>query len=269
MKTFKRILVVYSEKISSGHRQAVEGVRRRLQGRRYRMVRSQRLCGRDFDRVDLVITVGGDGAFIRAAAFVERAAILGINSEPEYSEGALTSIRDDELDRLNEFLAGRFATITRQRARAELNGQPLPSSALNEIYVGARYQFHTSRYLIEYRGVRESQRSSGVLVVTGSGSRAWYHSSGGRPFHYSERRLRFLVREPYSGRLFRPRLLHGEVGPADRIRFESQRQAGGIVVLDAWRTYPFNRGSRLEISLSEWPLTVLVPTGSPSRAGLS
>ena len=63
MKTFNRILVVYSEKISAGHRQAVEGVRRRLRGHSYRMVRSQRLCGRDFDRVDLVITVGGATVF--------------------------------------------------------------------------------------------------------------------------------------------------------------------------------------------------------------
>jgi NAD kinase len=81
---FKKILIVYSEKNSENHKNTVERVKELISSAR--VERADNLKRDLFDGVELVITVGGDGAFIRAAAFLEDQLILGINSEPETRE---------------------------------------------------------------------------------------------------------------------------------------------------------------------------------------
>ena len=90
-----------------------------------------------------------------------------------------------------------------------MNNKLIKELALNEVYIGAKSQFHTSRYTIKLNGDGEEQRSSGVLIVTGSGSNAWYKSAGGEPFPCEEKKLKFLVREPYQKRVFKPKILCG------------------------------------------------------------
>ncbi len=71
---------------------------------------------------DLVITLGGDGTFVKAGNLIEHAKILGINIEPHKSEGALTSIDIHALDSLKNVFEGNFTTLQRQRAKITLNG---------------------------------------------------------------------------------------------------------------------------------------------------
>lgn len=258
---FARVLVVYSEKISPGHRAAVQRVCALLPRQCRRVRPSRRLRAGDLAGVELVLTVGGDGAFIRAARYVSDQLIMGINSEPEFSEGALASLADDQLERLPAVLAGDYRLVTRARGRVTINGRLLAEPVLNEVYVGARSQFHTSRYVIVYRGMREEQRSSGVLVVTGSGSTAWFRAVGGRPFSAAARRMAFIVREPYRGRVFRGRLLAGDVGPDETVGFESGRISGGVIALDANTAYAFNCGDQARVGPGDCPLRVVVPGG--------
>lgn len=262
---FKKILVSYSEKISRNHADAVSRVSSLLSGRDVRVVKSRELVESFFRGVDLVVTVGGDGAVIRAAAFIRKCPLLGINSEPEMSEGALTGITDRELDFLKEVLKGNYSTLSRPRAEVVLNGRVIPYPALNEVYVGAESQFHTSRYIIRYRGGAEEHRSSGVLVSTGSGSNAWYMAAGRRPFGCEEERLEFVVREPFRGRLFRAAVTGGEILKGESISFESRRDEGGIIALDANLVYDFNLGDAAFVRLSGAPLETIVKPASAEK----
>lgn len=257
---FEKVLIVYNNRNTETHLATLDKVKDTLLHKGIQFVSTPVSELREdlFEEVSLIITVGGDGTFIRASHFVKSQLILGINSEPEKSEGYLKSLKSGELSFLNEILDGNFDVIERQRIKAILNGVEIEKYALNDIYVGTSIQFHASRYIIDFNGKKEEHRSSGVIVSTGTGSSAWYKSAGGSCFDSSSKTFKFIVREPYVGnRLYKAEILSGDVSERDALRFESTRDYGGILAVDN-EVYDFNRGDKLEIKLSEFPLRVVV-----------
>ncbi len=209
--------------------------------------------------IDLIITIGGDGTFVKAGNLVEDSAILGINSEPDRSEGALTSIDVEDYKKLKDVLSGKFDINYRHRAKIKLNGKILDEHALNEVYIGSNSQFHTSRYKIRFNGSEEEHRSSGLIISTGTGSPAWFYSAGGKIFNHDEEKLGFIVREPYFGkRVFKPKIINGDIVKGEKITIESTRQFGGIIAIND-ATYHFNEGDVVEVELSDKPLKVIIP----------
>jgi NAD kinase len=217
-------------------------------------VKFDELKKEDFGSNDLVITFGGDGTFVKAANLINDSFLLGINSNPEESEGALTNLNLYEIDKIKEILNGDFDILKRHRVKVKLNGIFLEELALNEVYVGAFSQFHSSRYKIKFRGEEEEHRSSGIIVSTGTGSPAWFYSAGGEIFNHDEEKLSFIVREPYFGkRIFTPKILKGDLLKGEKLIIESKRNFGGLVAVNE-TTYDFNEGDIIEIELSDNPL---------------
>jgi len=204
---------------------------------------------------DLVISVGGDGTFIRTSHYVTNTLMIGINSDSKTSEGGLTTLDEDNLVKLSEILRGEYKIKLSERLQVIKNGVLLKENAINEIYVGAKNQFHTSRYVIEHDGIKEEHRSSGVLVVSSKGSNAWYKSAGGKPFE--EDVFKFLVREPFISRLFNSKLLDGEISKKETIIFYSTMYYGGVIAMDSNKVYDFNMGDKVEIKFSENPLKIV------------
>jgi len=259
MAEFNKVLIVRHEKQSEKHEEATAKVIKILNklNKEISCVKCNELKDAHFKDKDLVIAIGGDGTFIQTSHFLNQTPILGINSEPEVSEGALSSLKGEEIDFLDEILTGKYRIIQRPRVKVRKNGELIERHALNEVYIGSETQFHTSRYIIKLNGNEEEHRSSGVLVVTGSGSNAWYKSAGGKPFHYAEKKLKFLTREPFVRRVFKPKILNGEIKEGEKIIFESKRSTGGIIAIDSHLTYDFNIGDCIEIELSNCPLNVI------------
>ncbi|CAD6241600.1 GSCOCG00009300001-RA-CDS [Cotesia congregata] len=112
----------------------------------------------DFDWADLVIAIGGDGTFLLGANFImdNKKPILGINSDPDSSEGYLIK----ELES-----GGR-----------KFHQRKLPWLALNEVFIGEALSAKTS--LLEIRMDDEENyhkfKSSGICISTGTGSSSWY-----------------------------------------------------------------------------------------------
>jgi hypothetical protein len=209
------------------------------------------------NKSDLVITLGGDGTFVESANRIEDTYILGINANPDTSEGALTSIDVEEIGELDKILDGNYNVKTRQRADVIRNGVILPERSTNETYVGAKSRFHASRYILKYKNCAEEQRSSGVIVSSGTGSKAWFKSAGGKEFGSGEEKLSFIVSEPYYGkRIYCPSTFGGEILSDEKIEIESTRDFGGILAI-GFKTYEFNRGDIVQIKLSDKPLKVL------------
>jgi nicotinate-nucleotide adenylyltransferase len=254
-KKIKNVLVVYSEKETEKHLNVVKGIKKLLNGLD---IYSQFILASDlkkefFKGVDLVITVGGDGTFIRASHFVYGQLILGINSDSETSNGGLLGFDENNYSYILEVIEGNFKIHKKDRVVIRKNGKLLDSYAMNEVFVGARNQFSTSRYVIELNGSKEEQRSSGVLVVTPLGSNAWYKSAGGKP--YLERVLKYVVREPFVCRLFDSKLLGGNV--ENSIKFYSTMQKGGVIALDSNKVYYFNQGDEVELCFAQNPLSIV------------
>jgi NAD kinase len=170
----------------------------------------------------------------------------------------LLSLKGNEIGKLKKILAGKFAIREISRAEVRLNGKLIKEKAINDVYVGSANQFHTSRYVVKFKGLEEEHRSSGVLIATSLGSTAWYKSAGGLPFS-DKNKLKVLVREPYSGKIFKPKLVHSELNAGEKIELESKRHGGGILALDSNSLHDFNFGDVAEVNLSDCPLKVVIP----------
>lgn len=248
---FENILIVYSEKETENHLNCIAKVEKILGNRIKKKICIGKFTFEDLMGIDLVVVIGGDGTFLRVGHYVDSEFIIGINSDSDESEGELLTLDGKELDNLENILEkNKFEKW--ERVKIILNEEELKDHALNEVYIGARNQFHTSRYDLCLDGERESQKSSGALIVTPKGSSAWHKSAGGEKFLHG---LKYLVREPFIARLSESKLIHGEI--KDFISFKSTMRGEGVLVIDSNRIYPFNFGDTV-IMKSENKLKVII-----------
>jgi NAD kinase len=210
------------------------------------------------DSFDLVVAVGGDGTFSTAAHHAGGKPLIAVNSDTRHSEGGLACCAFPDFARLlDDFIAGKARIVPTWRAEAELDGKHI-GLALNEVFVGPVKAYHTARYVLRTAGLEEEQKSSGLIICTGSGSGAWYKSAGGRQFPPGEQKLAWLVREPYQGRLTRCTKVQGFFGPGQEFIVESKMYSG-MISIDGQTEFPFERGSTLKVRIAAEPLQVVKP----------
>ena len=136
---------------------------------------------RDF-KADFVISMGGDGTFLRAASMVggKQIPILGINTG---RLGFLADVNAQEIERTIQALyEGDYTVDTRAVIQVETEGQPLQgySCALNDVAILKRdnasmIAIHTTingDYLTTYQ-------ADGLILSTPTGSTAYSLSNGG------------------------------------------------------------------------------------------
>src|SRR5207248_1947661 len=128
-------------------------------------------------------------------------------------------------------------------AEAKLtDGQSL--LAFNDLFLGPRSHV-SARYRIVWSGKEEPQSSSGVLVSTGAGSTGWLSSifnmargvagfSGGTMkdamrLEWEDRRLLFVVREPFLSRHSQARIVAGMIEANQKLVMESLMPSGGVI----------------------------------------
>ena len=135
----------------------------------------------NFD-VDFVISIGGDGTFLRAASMVGSKAtpIIGVNTG---RLGFLADIHPDEIDHaIAEIVDGHYAVEPHAVIMVEADGEIIEGSpfALNDIAVlkrdnAAMISVRTcinGEYLVTYQ-------AAGLIVSTPTGSTAYGLSNGG------------------------------------------------------------------------------------------
>jgi NAD+ kinase len=132
--------------------------------------------------LDLVLSLGGDGAMLRASAVAYRAEIpvVGINLG---KKGFLTAMESDQMYAgLEEILAGRY--LLQQRMMLECipgeDGDGKRYYALNEVAVGKRELQRMIRLEVDINGRYFHYYSGdGVIFSTPTGSTAYSLSAGG------------------------------------------------------------------------------------------
>lgn len=186
-----------------------------------------------FGPEDVVVCVGQDGLVANAARYVAGQVVVGINPDPLSVEGVLAR---HPPERVHELLAAAAAgEAVEERTMVECavdDGRRL--LALNEIFVGHR-SHQSARYRLQAEGREERQSSSGVVVVTGTGSTGWGRSI--RLAHRSslelpapcERSLAFFVREAWPSVATAATLVEGRV---DALELVSEMNEGGVAFGD-------------------------------------
>src|SRR6266446_6276991 len=131
--------------------------------------------------LSLVVSVGGDGTFLRAAHVAEMAdcPVLGVKSG---RVGFLTEVEPDGAEGLiSRFLAGSAVVEERLAVVAEpADASFPPQGALNEVIVEKRARHRVVRLGVEVDGSYVTTLSAdGVIIATPTGSTAYSFSARG------------------------------------------------------------------------------------------
>lgn len=135
-------------------------------------------------KLDLVITLGGDGTTLRAFRNLQNETpILTINVGG--NRGILSEITLNEFDKALESInKNKIWLDKRTRVVASCNGEEF-SPALNEIYVNRKNLTKTAEFDIKFQNDTVKQRMDGVIISTPSGSTGHSFSIGGPLLHES------------------------------------------------------------------------------------
>jgi NAD kinase len=243
------------------YRRSIETVRRGIEvGMKVQAIDRSLVPTFTFLPADLIITLGQDGLVANVAKYVGRQPIIAVNPDPERFDGILLPFLPKQITRaVEQVIEGHCRIRAVTLAEARLNdGQRL--LAFNDLFLGA--QTHVSaRYRVRWNKLEEPQSSSGVLVSTGAGSTGWMSSvfnmtSGlaalvGSPqtkamrLNWEDRRLLFVVREPFVSRHSQANVVAGIVEPTQTLELESLMPSGGVIFSDGIEAdyLQFNSGS--------------------------
>ena len=135
-------------------------------------------------KLDLVVTLGGDGTTLRAFRNLRNETpILTINVGG--NRGILSEITLDDFDDAVTAIGKDDIWLDkRTRVVASCNGEEF-SPALNEIYVNRKNLTKTAEFEIKFQNDTVKQKMDGVIISTPSGSTGHSFSIGGPLLHES------------------------------------------------------------------------------------
>ena len=135
-------------------------------------------------KLDLVITLGGDGTTLRVFRnMINETPILTINVGG--NRGILSEITFKEFNGvIDQILKGKFFLDKRIRVVASCGGKEFPP-ALNEIYIIRTNMTKTAEIKIKFQNDTVKQKMDGVIIATPSGSTGHSFSLGGPILHES------------------------------------------------------------------------------------
>ena len=135
-------------------------------------------------KLDLVVTLGGDGTTLRAFRHLQNdTPLLGINVGG--NRGILSEITMDEIDKaIKQITAGKIFFDKRTRVIASCGGEEFPP-ALNEIYINRKNLTKTADIEIKFQNDTVKQKMDGLIISTPSGSTGHSFSLGGPILHES------------------------------------------------------------------------------------
>ena len=135
-------------------------------------------------KLDLVITLGGDGTTLRTFRNLENETpLLAINVGG--NRGILSEIKLDEINNaIHHIRKNEIWLDKRTRVVASCNGKQF-QPALNEIYVNRKNLTKTAEFEIKFQNDTVKQKMDGAIISTPSGSTGHSLSIGGPVLHES------------------------------------------------------------------------------------
>jgi NAD kinase len=265
------------EKEDDAYRRSIELVRNSMDvGLKVQVVDRALVPTCTFLPVDLVLTLGQDGLVANTAKYVGRQPIIAINPDPERFDGILLPFLPGQVrPAIDSVLESRCRIRAVTLAEARLNdGQRL--LAFNDLFIGA--QTHVSaRYRIRWNKLEEPQSSSGVLISTGAGTTGWMSSVfnmasgvallGGAPpmkpirMDWEDRRLLFVVREPFISRHSQAGIIAGLIRPSEKLELESLMPSGGVIFSDGVESDYLQFNSSATVTVGAAPETAQLVVG--------
>ena len=233
---------------------------------RFQLLEREFLPSYQFSNRDIIVVIGQDGLVANTLKYLNGQPVIAINPDPSRWDGKLLpfeigQLNEVVLNTLNEKMPYKSVTF----AQAVTNdGQKL--LAVNDLFIGPKS--HTSaRYIVDWRGDREFQSSSGIIVSTGLGSTGWFQSilagalavtgHASHPlsqgFGWDEEKLQFSVREPFPSQTTGVQLTFGTIERDSPMQLESLMPENGVIFSDGIEAdfLQFNSGTIVNIGIAE------------------
>lgn len=248
-------------KTHQSHQKSLEQVRQFFKNRGVKLLCMPREKMKSLVKADLVVTVGGDGTFLKASHYVCHQPILGVNSVPGISVGALLSVKIDQFaSKMEEIWEGNFKIEKINRMSVSINEKIVKEQPLNDILFANQSPAGVCRYEIVLGKKREVQRGSGLWISSAIGSSAAIFAAGGKVMPRSSKQIQFLVREPFSGHRNEPyQLLQGYVQPRKELILNNQTINGALYIDGLQSVYPLAFGDQIRVVNSNAPLCIIKP----------
>jgi len=209
----------------------------------------------NYDKYDLIFTVGGDGTFLEAARNAKHQMILGVNSALRFSVGRYCAVNADNFEKfLKKILSNQYGIVQYPRLRIFLGGFKGKYDALNDVLICHRNPAMLSRYVIQLGHKSEEQRSSGIWVSTPAGSSAAIHSAGGNVLAPTDKKIQYLIRELYRREYYKYRLVGGVLNTKQDLSITSLMREGAVYIDGAHHHVPFPYGETIRLAVSPVPV---------------
>ncbi len=251
----QNILVVYTRPTTREYKLTLQLVKKILKKHKikYHLANRDLLNEIKFHNHDFVLAVGGDGTFLRAAQFIKRQLIFGVNADMKSKEGFfMQSSRKDFESKLKKIVDNKFKIKKLPRLEAYMDNKKIDSYAVNEFYIGAKKGYHAAKYIIELGKRKERHKSSGVLVATPAGSYAWASACFNKKLPLNSKNFQFVVREPYEGKVFKNyKLKYSILGKNQKLKVYSEMLDGIIVADSVGKEFAFKNGSKAIVKMSD------------------
>jgi NAD+ kinase len=256
------------------HGASLARVEQTLRRRGIEFVTRWRAQARSARSFDLVISLGGDGTLLDTSRrLLDGPPLLGINSDPKRSVGALCSGAASRLPQLLDGLrAGELKPERLARLRIRVDGEEVLGPTLNDVLAAHVCPAGLSRFDVALvpaekalaahsgrnKAAFEQARGSGFWISTPTGSTAAIHSAGGMVMPPRSRRLQYLAREPYVAPGGSPALHgHGFVSPGQALVLICRLRRGMIWADGAHRKHSLTYGSQVVLDLHPVPLHLI------------
>jgi len=250
----KNILIVYTIPRNKEQKFTLEVVKKALKKYKihYKLANRDELNKNQFKNKSLIIAVGGDGTFLRAAQFIDKQMLLGVNSDVKNKEGFfMKSNKGNFWEKLKRITNNEFKIRKLPRLEAYINNKKIETFALNEFFVGTRKSYHAAKYIIQVDGRKERHKSSGILITTPTGSHAWAKSCCSKTLPLDSKNYQFVVREPYEGKVFKNyKLKYGTLNKNQKISIVSEMLDGILIADSVGKEHSLKNGSKATIKLS-------------------
>jgi len=218
------------------------------------------------DDLALVVSVGGDGTFLRAAFAASGAGcpVLGVKVG---RMGFLTEVEPDgAIDLIRSVLAG----TARIEERTALTTEPVggvsfpPQWGLNEVMVEKRARHRLIRLAVEVDGIYVTTFSAdGVIVASPTGSTAYSFSARG-PIVGPD--VDCMILTPIAAHMVFDRSFVLPAG--SRVELEVEGDESGILSADGRQSIELPVGSRVRIRASGRPARLVRRDGAPGFLSL-
>jgi NAD+ kinase len=216
--------------------------------------------------VDLIVTVGGDGTFLRASHEIAGdIPVVGVNSAPITSFGHFCICDAPGFAAvLTRIIAGDLKPSRLLRLNLAIDGVAVAEPVLNEVLVAHKHPAGTSRYRLtvgqngEAKNETAQHKCSGLIVAPPAGTTGFLRSESGTILPITARQYTFMERAPFL-RIGEDAVLKSAVVEASAtLEIVSQMQDGRLFIDGDHIEYDFPRGAVLTVSAGQRDLVAYV-----------